>query len=176
MECLIIQTPSINCANFIALYLKPGHFFFFSLHIFQWQCWGIIRVVVWMRKLNIWISLYAAADASTGQNQFRICICLGISIFVLVIGFVLAFLCFFLICICLGTFVFVFVIAKDCLLTLVKGRLALGSPGCSFVCHHAENGPIHRKMVVDYPLVIISKVKLFFRPIKRNEWSSQSFA
>ena len=26
------------------------------------------------------------------------------------------------------------VFAKDCLLTLVKGRLALGSPGCSFVC------------------------------------------
>ena len=47
-----------------------------------------------MRKLNIWISLYAAADASTGQNQFRICICLGISIFALVIGFVLAFLSF----------------------------------------------------------------------------------
>ena len=64
------------------------------LHLFQWQCWGIIRVVVWMRKLNIWISLYAAADASTGQNQFRICICLGISIFALVIGFVLAFLSF----------------------------------------------------------------------------------
>ena len=54
-------------------------------------------------------------------------------------------------------------IAKDCLLTLVKGRLALGSPGCSvirlFVRHHAENGPIHRKMVVDYPIVITSKVK-----------------
>ena len=25
-------------------------------------------------------------------------------------------------------------IAKDCLLTLVKSRLALGSPGCLFVC------------------------------------------
>ena len=69
--------------------------------------------------------------------------------------------------------------AKDCLLTLVKGRLALGSPGCSFVRDHVENGPIHRKMVVDCPLVIISKVKLFSdqtRPGKRNEWSSQSFA
>ena len=33
------------------------------------------------------------------------------------------------------------VFAKDCLLTLVKSRLALGSPGCrSFVRHHAENG------------------------------------
>ena len=40
--------------------------------------------------------------------------------------------------------------------SLVKSRLALGSPGCSFVrsigCHHAENGPIHRKMVVACPL------------------------
>ena len=69
--------------------------------------------------------------------------------------------------------------AKDCLLTLVKSRLALGSPGCSFVClfvrHHAENGPIHRKMVVDCPLVIISKVKLFFRPDKtrKKEWMVQ---
>ena len=30
--------------------------------------------------------------------------------------------------------------AKDCLLTLVKSRLALGSPGCSVGCDHAENG------------------------------------
>ena len=70
-------------------------------------------------------------------------------------------------------------IAKDCLLTLVKSRLALGSPGClfvcSFVCHHAKNGPIRRKMVIDYPLVITSKVKLFFRPDKnrRKEWKIQ---
>ena len=46
-------------------------------------------------------------------------------------------------------------IAKDCLLTLVKSRLALGSPGCSFVRsfvrHHAKNGPIHRKMVATAP-------------------------
>ena len=28
--------------------------------------------------------------------------------------------------------------------SLVKSRLALGSPGWSFVCHHAENAPIHR--------------------------------
>ena len=44
-----------------------------------------------------------------------------------------------------------------------------------FVCHHAENGPIHRKMVVDCPLVITSKVKLFFRPDKtrKMEWMVQ---
>ena len=52
--------------------------------------------------------------------------------------------------------------------------LALGSPGCSvirlFVRHHAENGPIQRKMVVECPLVITTKVKLFFRPDKtRNK-------
>ena len=46
----------------------------------------------------------------------------------------------------------------------VKSRLALGSPGWFFVRHHAENGPIHRKMLVDCPLLITSKVKLFFRP------------
>ena len=39
----------------------------------------------------------------------------------------------------------------------------------SFGCHHAENGSIHRKMVVDCPLVIISKVKLFFRPDKTRK-------
>ena len=60
-------------------------------------------------------------------------------------------------------------IAKDCLLTLVKSRLALGSPGCLFVCDHAENGPIQRKMVVDCPLVITTKVKLFFRPDKTRK-------
>ena len=59
--------------------------------------------------------------------------------------------------------------AKDCLLTLVKSRLALGSPGCLFVCDHAENGPIQRKMVVDCPLVITTKVKLFFRPDKTRK-------
>ena len=71
----------------------------------------------------------------------------------------------------------IIIIKKDCLLTLVKSRLALGSPSCSlvrlFVCsfvhHHAENGFIHRKMEVDCHLVITSKVKLFFRPGKRNE-------
>ena len=63
--------------------------------------------------------------------------------------------------------VFMIHIAKDCLLTLVKSRLALGSPGCrSFVRHHAKNGPIQRKMVIDCPLVITSKVKHFFRPDK----------
>ena len=66
-------------------------------------------------------------------------------------------------------------IAKDCLLTLVKSRLALGSPGCSVVRDHAENGPIHRKMVVACPLVITSKVKFFFRPNKtrKGEWMVQ---
>ena len=51
--------------------------------------------------------------------------------------------------------------------------LALGSPGCSvvrlFVRHHAENGPIQRKMVVECPLVITTKVKLFFRPDKTRK-------
>ena len=60
-------------------------------------------------------------------------------------------------------------IAKDCLLTLVKSRLALGSLGCSFVCDHAENGPIHRKMVVACPLLITTKEKFFFRPNKTRK-------
>ena len=70
-------------------------------------------------------------------------------------------------------------IAKDCLLTLVKGRLALGSPGCSFVRDHAENGPIHRKMVADYTLVIHRKNPFSDQTKsqrKRNNWSSESFA
>ena len=67
------------------------------------------------------------------------------------------------------------IIAKDCLLTLIKSRLALGTLGCSVGRHHAKNGPIHRKMVVNCPLVIISKVKLFFRPDKtrKKEWMVQ---
>ena len=41
-----------------------------------------------------------------------------------------------------------------------------------FVCHHAENGPIHRKMVVACPLVITSEIKFFFRPnpTRKGEW------
>ena len=50
------------------------------------------------------------------------------------------------------------IFAKDW--SLVKSRLALGSPGWLFVrsvvCHHAENGPIHMKMAVDCPIVITS--------------------
>ena len=38
-----------------------------------------------------------------------------------------------------------------------------------FVRDHAENGPTHRKMVFDCPLVITSKVKLFFRPDKTRK-------
>ena len=49
---------------------------------------------------------------------------------------------------------------KNCLLTLFKSTLALGSPGWLVVCDHVQNGPIDRKIVVDYPLVIMSKVKL----------------
>ena len=50
--------------------------------------------------------------------------------------------------------------------SLVKSRLALGSPGwlidCSLVCHHAKNWPIHRKMVGDWPIVITSIVETLF--------------
>ena len=62
-------------------------------------------------------------------------------------------------------------VAKDCLLT---GQ----EQACTritrlfvrlFVCHHVENGPIHRKIVFDCPLVIISKAKLFFRPDKTRK-------
>ena len=38
--------------------------------------------------------------------------------------------------------------------SLVKGRLALGSPGWLVVHHHAANGLIHRKIVIGCPLVI----------------------
>ena len=37
------------------------------------------------------------------------------------------------------------------------------------VRHHAKNGPIHRKMVVDCPLVITSIVKIFFRSDKTRK-------
>ena len=73
------------------------------------------------------------------------------------------------------------IFAKDYLRnSLVKSRIALASPGCSFgwlvVCHHAKNNQMYtEKMVVDCPLVIISKVKPFSRPEhirkKRNNWS-----
>ena len=44
-----------------------------------------------------------------------------------------------------------------------------------FVRDHAKNGPIHRKMVVACPLVITSKVELFFRPdnTRKEEWMVQ---
>ena len=39
----------------------------------------------------------------------------------------------------------------------------------SLVRHHAENGQIHSKMVVDCPLVITSKVKPFSRTDKTRK-------
>ena len=67
--------------------------------------------------------------------------------------------------------------AKDCLFTLVKSRLALGSPGWLFVrLSPCRKWPNTQENGCYCPLVITSKVKLFFRPGERNEWSSQSFA
>ena len=37
------------------------------------------------------------------------------------------------------------------------------------VRHHAENGLLHKKMVVDCPLVIPSKVKPFWRPVQTRK-------
>ena len=42
---------------------------------------------------------------------------------------------------------------------------------CSLDRHHAENGPLHRKMLVDCPLVIISNNLFQTKPRKRSEWS-----
>ena len=53
---------------------------------------------------------------------------------------------------------FLGIIAKDCFFTLVKSRLLLGSPSWSVGCFHAENDLIHRKMVVNCPIMITSKV------------------
>ena len=58
---------------------------------------------------------------------------------------------------------FLGIIAKDCFFTLVKSRLLLGSPSWSVGCFHAENDLIHRKMVVNCPIMITSKVKPFSR-------------
>ena len=46
------------------------------------------------------------------------------------------------------------IILQKTAFSLVKGRLALGSPGCSVGRHHAENGPIHKKIVFGCPIVI----------------------
>ena len=77
---------------------------------------------------------------------------------------VLVLCCFFFVCF----FVFVPFLQKTAF-SLVKSRLALGSPGWLFVCHHAKNGLIH-KMVVDCPIVITSiGDTLFRRDQTRNE-------
>ena len=69
-------------------------------------------------------------------------------------------------------------IAEDCLLkSLVKSRLPIWywSPSCLVGCHHAKNGPIHRKMADDRPLVITSKVKPFsiLDRTRKEEWMVQ---
>ena len=62
--------------------------------------------------------------------------------------------------------------------SLVKSGLALGSPGYSYVLvwlSPCREGPIHRKMIVDCPLVITSKVKPFSRldKTRKEEWLVQ---
>ena len=48
----------------------------------------------------------------------------------------------------------------------------------SVECHHAKNGLVHKKMVVECPQMItsIGETLLQTRPGQRNDWSSQSFA
>ena len=55
-----------------------------------------------------------------------------------------------------------FLFAKDCLLT--GQEHACTRITWLIVCHHAENGPIQRKIAVDCPLVTTSKVKPFSIP------------
>ena len=68
--------------------------------------------------------------------------------------------------------------AKDCLLTGQEQACTRINWlfTCLLVRHHAENGPIHREMVVDCALVITSKVKPFSRPdkTKKEVWMIQS--
>ena len=57
--------------------------------------------------------------------------------------------------------------AKDCLLTLVKSRLALGSPGWLLGClvvTMPKMAQYTEKVVFDCPIVITSKVNPFSRP------------
>ena len=53
--------------------------------------------------------------------------------------------------------------------SLVKSRLALGSPGWlvlhSVGCHYARNGLIYRKIIVDFPLVVTSICDTIFKTI-----------
>ena len=60
-------------------------------------------------------------------------------------------------------------------LSLVKSRLALGSSGwlvvCSVGCHHAQHGLIHRKVVVDYIIVITSIGDTPFQTRPDAEWA-----
>ena len=60
--------------------------------------------------------------------------------------------------------------------SLVKSMRAIGSPGCSIVRHHAENGQI-QKMAADCALRIASKGETLFqtRPGIRNNWPRQFF-
>ena len=55
--------------------------------------------------------------------------------------------------------------AKDCLLTCQEQACTRITRlfGCSFGCHLAKNGHIHRKMAVDCPLVITSIVETLFK-------------
>ena len=54
-----------------------------------------------------------------------------------------------------------FQILQNTAFSLVKSRLALGSPCCLFGCHHAENDRTHRRMAVNCPLATTSIGEVF---------------
>ena len=67
-------------------------------------------------------------------------------------------------------------VAKECLLSGQEQACTRITRlfGCLFVirlfsCHHAENGPTHRKMAVDCPLVITSIVETHFQTRQDHE-------
>ena len=70
----------------------------------------------------------------------------------------------------------VLLLAKDCLLT--GQEQACTRMNRLFGCHNADYSSMHRKMVLECHIVIISTGDTLFqtRPGMRKNWSSQSFA
>ena len=61
--------------------------------------------------------------------------------------------------------------------SVVKSRLALGSPVVwSVAFHHAKSGLLHRKMVIDCPIVITSIGDTHFQTRQDQEWGKNGRA
>ena len=129
--------PSHKGFNLFFFSKSPLHHWYrFFLKNAIWYFWSILDFLYFC--LYVLLSFYLSFFCLSFFLSFHVfvfpCFCLSVS----------PCFCLFIFCVV----VFLFFISKDCLLKLVKSRLALGSPGWLVVRHQAKNASRIRKCLL----------------------------